>query len=372
MTKAAGIMIATGEGLVLFLLRGPGGDFPGYWCFPGGRLEDGETAAEGAAREALEESGFSVDPAKLAPLARCIKDHLAPVAGPPLGDGTTTPTEGPSGPSVGAVDFTTFFARVPECFVPVLGPDGAPEHVAFAWCPAEAPPLPLHPGCAVALSRLTMDELGVARAIAAGDLTSPQRYGNVALFDIRITGTGASYRTKMNEFVWRDPSIYLNDDFLARCNGLPVIVKHPAKNVLDAGEFRRRVAGTVFLPYIKGDEVWAIAKIFDDEVAGVMEREVMSTSPAVVFRPGDEGDKMTMENGSVLFVENTPLLLDHIAICADGVWDKGTGPGGVASVDAVRVDSEPERPKYIGKLDAALGLVRISNINHALRGIARQ
>ena len=32
----------------------------GQWCLPGGRLEPGESAAEGCAREALEETGLTV------------------------------------------------------------------------------------------------------------------------------------------------------------------------------------------------------------------------------------------------------------------------------------------------------------------------
>ena len=67
-----------------------------------------------------------------------------------------------------------------------------------------------------------LDELGIAKAIRDGALTSPQEYANLLLVALRITGTGAAYRSGANEFVWRDPSIYLNAEFLQRCNGLPV------------------------------------------------------------------------------------------------------------------------------------------------------
>ena len=39
------------------------------------------------------------------------------------------------------------------------------EHVGFAWAPVTEPPEPLHPGVRVALHKLSMHELDVAKAI---------------------------------------------------------------------------------------------------------------------------------------------------------------------------------------------------------------
>jgi hypothetical protein len=168
-------------------------------------------------------------------------------------------------------------------------------------------------------------------------LSSPQTYENVALFAIRITGTGAAYRHSRKEFVWRDPSIYLNDDFLARCNGLAVIWEHPEKSLLNDKEFSDRVVGSVMLPYLrpdKPDEVWAIAKVYDAEAIDDMTNNVMSTSPAVNFADPTENDRIKLEDGRVMLIEGKPSLLDHIAICPQGVWDKGGDPTGVESVAA--------------------------------------
>ena len=367
--KAAGILFLDPDGSALFLKRGPGGDWPGAWCFPGGRIEDGETAEEAALREAREELG-SVPAGERALLARrCATDPVA-IPGPMPAAAPGAATAAATAAAMNAaqpqeVDFTTFLQRVEKQFVPAL--DG--EHVGYAWAPVEQPPEPLHPGCRVVLARLQMDELGVARAIAAGDLTSPQRYKNVTLFALRITGTGVAFRNKKTdaegkvvreaEFVYRRPENYLTADFLARCNGLPVVMMHPAKQVLDSREFAMRVVGTIMLPYLAGDEVWGIAKVYDDDAVKLLETMPLSTSPGVILGGGDQ--RLVMEDGSPLLIEGKPALLDHLAICERGVWDKGGEPSGVSATrgDSEMTDAEKkalaEAEAAKAKADAAVG-----------------
>lgn len=315
MIRAAGIMFLTDAGETLLLKRGPGGDWPGAWCFPGGQVEDGETVEQAAVRECEEELGFCPDGDRRV-WTRRISDNAAPVPAeninpvPPIGE---------------PVDYTTFVQRVSERFDPKLNG----EHTAFAWGKIDTPPEPLHPGARVSLARVHMDELGVARAIAAGDLVSPQHYENVWLFALRITGTGTAYRQKLEEYVYRRPENYLTPEFLARCNGLPVIWEHPDAGRLDTKEFVDRIIGTILLPYIQGDEVWGVAKIYDNDAAQRMASKQLSTSPAVVFRQTDGNVHATLEDGRSLLVEGKPSLLDHLAICEEGVWDKGGPPAGV-------------------------------------------
>ena len=102
---AAGVILMTPEGRVLMLRRGPGsGDAQGSWAFPGGKLEDGETAEEAARRECVEEIGHP-PPEVLREWTRRIRDD---------------------------VDYTTFVGRVEEEFVPRLNG----EHNQWAWVDA--------------------------------------------------------------------------------------------------------------------------------------------------------------------------------------------------------------------------------------------
>ena len=179
------------------------------------------------------------------------------------------------------------------------------------------------------MSETVTTELDIAHAIRDGALDSPQKFGPMWMFAIRITGTGAAYRVGLDEFCWRDPALYLNEEFCARCNGLPVIWEHPEKNTLNSEEFGNRVVGTIMLAYIKGEDVWGIARIYDNDTATAMCRYQLSTSPAVVFRNSEDNSTIVLDSGETLLVEGKPALLDHVAICAQGVWDKGGDPVGV-------------------------------------------
>lgn len=57
-------VVVVNDNRVLLVQRGkePGA---GTWAFPGGRLELGETLAEAAAREALEETGLTIEPGEV-------------------------------------------------------------------------------------------------------------------------------------------------------------------------------------------------------------------------------------------------------------------------------------------------------------------
>ena len=294
-TRAAGIMFVTNDGEILLIRRGNGGDYPGTWAVPGGHLCEGESDEQAARRECKEETGIDFQ----GPLERLHDDG----------------------------QFVTFLARGVEKFPVRLNY----ESTGYDWCNPDNAPSPLHPGQAVAFRVAGAGtELDIAQLMMEDILPSPQPYANMHLLNIRITGTGLAYRSKIGEHVWRDASLYLNQEFVDRCNGLMVIMDHPDGSVLDTKEFKDRAIGSIMLPYIKGDEVWGIAKIYDDAaMKEIMEGDI-STSPSVVFDAAAGNTTLTTESGEPLLIEGQAFLLDHIAIVtkergSKGVWDKG-GP----------------------------------------------
>lgn len=171
-------------------------------------------------------------------------------------------------------------------------------------------------------------ERDAAISMASGLSPSPLQYENSWLYAIRITGTGASYRVGLKEYVWRSPEVFLTDEFVARCNGLPVILVHPEQSLLNDEEWASRAVGTVIYPYRQGDEVWGVARIFDGELVEAMRTGSLSTSPGVRFSDPEQLASMQIDE-EALTIEGKPSLVDHIAIVPAGVWDKGGEPSGV-------------------------------------------
>lgn len=85
--------------------RSASSDWAGAWCFPGGKIEEGESAEEAAKRECEEEIGFLPEGACQL-WTRRISD-----------DGE------------GKVDFSTFIQRIEKSFKPKLDD----EHTDFSW-----------------------------------------------------------------------------------------------------------------------------------------------------------------------------------------------------------------------------------------------
>ncbi|PIJ48953.1 NUDIX hydrolase [Erwinia sp. OLTSP20] len=180
---------------------------------------------------------------------------------------------------------------------------------------------------------MNLTELELAQRIRDGTAPSPMKFSNMWLVNLRITGTGLAYRTGLKEHVWRDPNLYLNDAFLQRCNGLPVITNHPDKAVLTEQDFTERIVGSVMLPYIRGDEVWAVCRIYIRDIVEQIVKETVSTSPSVVFNNAS-GNVEVMDGETNFLIEGVPFLLDHIALVTEdhgslGVWDKDKIPTGV-------------------------------------------
>lgn len=315
MIVAAGILFRSPNGKVLFCRRTDGEG----WAFPGGVKKDHETIEQCAIREIWEETKYRAGHAGKF-LSRRVRND---------------------------VDFTTFTYDCDDEFVPTFNH----EHDAHVWVnPDYALSLDLHPGCLIALRKMKgMTELELAEAIRDGELVSPQYIENVCLVDMRISGTGFSYRPKLNEWVYRRDTIYLTPEFLQRCAGIPIIMEHPASQILNSDEFAERIVGTMALPYIKLDEVWGIGRVYDKTAIDMMVKAQLSTSPSVVFRDTKVNYTIEMEDGDHLLVEGKPSFVDHLAICEKGVWDKGGDAIGI------RIDSEatgqPQEKVVTAKLD---------------------
>ncbi|HFW6990824.1 TPA: DUF2213 domain-containing protein [Escherichia coli] len=210
---------------------------------------------------------------------------------------------------------------------------------------------------------MSLTELEVAERIRGGTVPSPVKFSNMWLVNLRITGTGLAYRAGLKEHVWRDPKLYLNEEFLRRCNGLPVIANHPDDAVLTEEDFKSRIVGSVMLPYIRGDEVWAVCRVYLQSIVEEITEGDVSTSPSVVFN-STSGNVEVQEGDTNFLIEGVPFLVDHIALVTKahgslGVWDKDRIPAGVEVTNTGEIEMEKE------ELQALLQGV----VSDALKGI---
>jgi hypothetical protein len=193
---------------------------------------------------------------------------------------------------------------------------------------------------------VSLTELEVAERIRDGTVPSPVKFSNMWLVNLRITGTGLAYRAGLKEHVWRDPKLYLNEEFLRRCNGLPVIANHPDDAVLTEEDFKSRIVGSVMLPYIRGDEVWAVCRVYLQSIVEEITEGDVSTSPSVVFN-STSGNVEVQEGDTNFLIEGVPFLVDHIALVTKdhgslGVWDKDRIPAGVEVTNTGEIEMEKE------------------------------
>lgn len=294
---ASGIMFRQGKKILLIQRSDDG-----TWCPPGGKLEPGEIAADAARREVMEEVGYQYD--------------------------------GPLTPYSAANDYLTYRADIGTTFEPTIND----ESLAAGWFDINDMPKPLHPPFAEVMAAQALNETQVAALIADGTLTSPQFFTNMWMFAIRVTGTGVTWRSADQQMAFRNPDDYLTPEFLQRVAGVPLIWLHPEKNKLDSDEFARRVIGTLTNAWVADNgEVWAIARVYDAEAAEIMATRQLSTSPTVTF--SEVPDSIIKVDGQPLLVEPSPQLLDHVAICEQGVWDKLLDPTGVKS-DSIPSEAE--------------------------------
>ncbi|HGW8507405.1 TPA: NUDIX hydrolase [Raoultella ornithinolytica] len=307
----SGIMFRQGK--FIFLIQRSD---DGTWCQPGGTIEPGELAIDAARREVLEETGYQYD-------------------------GLLTPH------SVYG-DYLTYRADVLEQFEAKLND----ESLAAGWFHIDDLPKPLHQPFAEMLAQQALNETDVAALIADGTLSSPQYFYNMWMFAIRVTGTGVTWRSADQEMTFRNPDDYLTPEFLQRVAGVPLIWLHPEKRTLDSDEFTKRVIGTLTNAWVadKG-EVWAVARVYDAEAAEIMATRQLSTSPTVKF---SEVAKSIIVDGQPLLVEPSPELLDHVAICEQGVWDKLLNPTGVKSDSIPKEAEKMDEEKIVALINKAI------------------
>jgi hypothetical protein len=162
-------------------------------------------------------------------------------------------------------------------------------------------------------------ESDVINGMRTGELPSPTRLGNSLYYRMRMTGTGAVWRSDGGD-TFRDPSKYINQEFVSACIGIPLVMDHPESGRIGPDD---KIIGTTVAAYTystdgQSPEVWVIARVIDGYAQEALLTEVLSTSPSVIVGDSPDG-----------FSEGAPLVIDHLAVVPQGVWDMGGPPVGI-------------------------------------------
>lgn len=183
----------------------------------------------------------------------------------------------------------------------------------------------------------TPTERDIALAIASGTLPSPTEFMGSHFYRVRFSGTGVAWRARVKEYCYRRPEVWLSNEMCARVCGVPLIAEHPEKQVLDGDTFYASVVGVCVLGFVDGKNLMAIARVIDRRACAIIDTGKFDTSPAVLFAPSS-GTTLVLD-GDRFFLEETPALIDHLALVDmtdgnKGVWTRGGEPG-------VDIDPQP-------------------------------
>ncbi|MDI2113062.1 NUDIX domain-containing protein [Commensalibacter nepenthis] len=273
------------------------------WSFPGGHTEGNENPFETAIRETYEETGIE--------LTKPVEDSFCNLWSEDK-----------------FISFIPF--RLKELKEVSLDTD---ELIDAHLFPIDKLPSDCMDTVYTAIKWGGYDEHDVSQAIAKGELASPQYFDGNYLFDMRLTGTGTAKRNledNQTEITYRDPKEFLSKKFLNLCNGVRVVFDHPEKDNVDTEYLRNRQVGTVILPYVFGQEVWAIVKVASALFSEMLMQTPYSTSPCVSNR--SQNQPVYFEKNKRALYENSPYVVDHLAIVLHGVWDKdGEVPPGIST-----------------------------------------
>lgn len=143
-----------------------------------------------------------------------------------------------------------------------------------------------------------------------------------AYIPMRLTGLGLAERIIDNKAMIfnRTKENFATDDFMKIYANIPICIQHPTN---ESGEFEplgfkhsSSIIGNAIHSFLRDDEIWIIARIHDDKAVCALLGGDYSTSPYFISKEV----KHEIEN-DVIYNE-IPLICNHLAIVADGFWDK--------------------------------------------------
>lgn len=164
---------------------------------------------------------------------------------------------------------------------------------------------------------------------------------NCFYIPVRVTGVGNTIRINENGEPYveeRLKSEYFTAEVLAACSRLPVTLEHPQGQLLSPKTIdTAKIVGLTLHAYIKDEEIWAIAKVFDKSLINLFGNEICSTSPGIACFYVTITDDGKVKEG--------PAEINHLAFVSRGHWDQKDGSVGFDNLTHERIDEMAEEIK---------------------------
>lgn len=164
---------------------------------------------------------------------------------------------------------------------------------------------------------------------------------NCFYIPVRVTGVGETIRIDENGNPYVEERLkaeYFTPEVLAACSRLPITLDHPEGQLLSPKTIdKAKIIGLTLHAYIKGEEIWAIAKVFDKSIIKLFGKEICSTSPGIscfYVIITDDGK-----------IKECPSEINHLAFVSRGHWDQKEGSVGFDNTPHERIDEMAEEIK---------------------------
>ena len=143
-----------------------------------------------------------------------------------------------------------------------------------------------------------------------------------AYIPMRLTGLGLAERIIDNKAMIfnRTKENFATDDFMKIYASVPICIQHPTN---ENGEFEplgfkhsSSIIGNAIHSFLRDDEIWVIARLHNLEAVEIILNNDISTSPYFISK------EVQHEIENDVIYNEVPLICNHLAIVADGFWDK--------------------------------------------------
>lgn len=164
-----------------------------------------------------------------------------------------------------------------------------------------------------------VDEKQIAEGLINGELKGLVTKGDYVYVPMRLTGTGLVERLDSNgiaRIVDRDFGLFSSEEFMKKYSNIPILLMHPQNqngDFVKAGVGSGVFVGNTIASYLKDEEVWIIARLYEADAINLVSSGELSTSPHFLTSETLREDGIYLE---------TPLEINHLAIVPEGFWDK--------------------------------------------------